>query len=77
VWMYLGQSYPDRPSSKELGAIEVDTRIHKVMYVKVNSNPRAGLVPLWRGVASARVSMLGPVLAAFTILSFHYICNLA
>jgi hypothetical protein len=50
---------------------EVDSWIHKVMDFRVNPNPRAGPAPLQEGVASARVSMLGTVLAAYTVLSFH------
>jgi hypothetical protein len=51
---------------------EVDAQIHKVLDLGVIPNPRVGLVPLSGGVASTRVRMLGLVLAAFVILSFHY-----
>jgi hypothetical protein len=71
MWLYLGPSCPDRPISEELSAAEVDFWVHKVLDLGVNSNPRAGPAPLPERVANARVSMLDPVLAAFTILSFH------
>jgi hypothetical protein len=48
----------------------VDARIHKVLDHVVNLTLRANPIPLWRGIASVRVSTLGPILAAFTILSF-------
>jgi hypothetical protein len=51
--------------------MEVDTRIHRVLDLGVNLKPGAGPAPLQEGVASARVSTLGPVLTAFMILSFH------
>jgi hypothetical protein len=70
MWMNLGLSYPDRPSSEELCAEEVDARIHKVLDLEVNPNPGPGLVPLRRGIASVRVGTSGPVSVAFTILSF-------
>jgi hypothetical protein len=56
---------------------EVDSWIHKVLDLGVNPNPRASPAPLQGGVASARVSILGPVLAAFVILSFHHSHDLA
>jgi hypothetical protein len=70
MWMYLGQSYPNHPSSKELSAVEVEAQIHKVLDLGVNLTPVVSPVPLLRGIASVRVSTLGPVLAAFTILCF-------
>jgi hypothetical protein len=51
---------------------EVDTQIHKVLDLRLNPNPQVGPAPLRRGVTSARVSTLGPISAAFAILSFHY-----
>jgi hypothetical protein len=39
-------SYLDRSSSEELSAVEVDTRIHKVMDLGVNPNPEVGPVPI-------------------------------
>jgi hypothetical protein len=63
MWLYPGPSCTDRPSSEELSAAEVDAWIHKVLNIGVNPNPRAGPAPLQGGIASARVSMLGPVLA--------------
>jgi hypothetical protein len=70
--MYPGPSSPDRCSYEELSVAEVDAQIHKVLDLGVIPNPRVGLVPLWSGVASTRVRMLGLVFAAFAILSFHY-----
>jgi hypothetical protein len=41
MWMYPGPSCPDRPSSKELSAVEVEARIHKVLHHGVNPTPGA------------------------------------
>jgi hypothetical protein len=75
--MYTGLRCSDHPSSKELSVVKVDTRIHKVLDLGVSPNPRVGAIPLSRGIASARVGMLDPVLAVFTILSFHGTSNFA
>jgi hypothetical protein len=71
MWTYPRQSCPDRPPSKELSAAEVETQIHKFLDLGVIPSPDAGHVPLWRGIASVRVSTLGPVSVAFAILSLH------
>jgi hypothetical protein len=71
IGMYPGSSYLDCPSPEELSAMEVDAWIHRVLDLRVSPNPRVGPVPLWKGIASTRVSTLGPVSAAFVILSFH------
>jgi hypothetical protein len=76
MWAYLGSSYPDRPSSEELSVVEVEDWIHKVLNFGVNLAPGAGPVPLRSGIASIRVSSLGPIYAASAILSFHYACDL-
>jgi hypothetical protein len=70
MWMYPVPSCPDHTSTEELCTVEVDSRIHKVLDLGLNLNPGAGPVPLWRGVTSARVSMIGPVLVAFVTLPF-------
>jgi hypothetical protein len=77
MWMYPEPSYPDRPSSTELSAVEVEAQIHMVLDLGVNLTLCADHVPLWRGIATVRVSTLGPVLVAFAILSFHFTHDLA
>jgi hypothetical protein len=77
MWMYPRPSFPDRPSSNKLSAVEVETWIHKVLDLGVNPTPGAGPIPLRRGIASVRVSTIGPVSTAFAILSFHYAHDLA
>jgi hypothetical protein len=77
MWMYPGPSYPDRTSSEELSAAEVEARIHKVLDLRVNPNSCASPISLWRGIASVRVSTLGSLLLALRILSFHCACDLA
>jgi hypothetical protein len=57
--------------------VEVNSRIHKVLDLGADLNPGAGPAPLQEGVASARVSMFGPISAAYTILSFHHTRDLA
>jgi hypothetical protein len=71
MYLYLEPSWLDHPFVEELSAVEVDSRIHKVLDLGVNPNPRASPVPLHDGVARARVSMLGPILVAYVILSFQ------
>jgi hypothetical protein len=77
MWPYLGPSCPDRLSSKELSVVDVNSWIHNVLDLGVDSNPGASPAPLQEGLASARVSMLGPILAAYTILSSHHAHDLA
>jgi hypothetical protein len=69
--MYPGPSCRDRPSSGELSAVVINTRIHKVLDLGANLNPGAGPAPLHEGFASTRVSMFGPVLAVYATLSFN------
>jgi hypothetical protein len=54
--------------------VEVDSQIHKVLNLGVDLNPGAGPgpTPLQEGVASARLSMLGPISMAYAILSFYH-----
>jgi hypothetical protein len=77
MWMYQGPSCPDRPSSEELSAAEVEAQIHRVLDLGVKPTLGAGPVPLWRGISSVRISTLGPVSVAFVILAFHCGCDLA
>jgi hypothetical protein len=75
MWTYLGPSCPDRPSSEELSATEVEAWIHKVLDFGVIPTPNTGPAPLWRGNTSVKVSSLGPVSTPFMILSFHHACD--
>jgi hypothetical protein len=50
MWMYLGPSCLDRPSSKELGDTEINTWIHRVLTHGADLNPMAGPTPLREGV---------------------------
>jgi hypothetical protein len=77
MWAYPGRICPNRPFYEELSVVEVDARIHRVLDLGVNPTPRAGPIPLRRGIASARVSTLGPVSVTFAILSFNCACDLA
>jgi hypothetical protein len=45
---------------KELSVVEVETQICKVLEFVVIPSPGAGPNPLQRGIASVRVSTLGP-----------------
>jgi hypothetical protein len=72
MWVYLGSSCLDRPSPEDLSAAEVETRIRQVLDSTVVPLRSAGPDPLRRGIASVRVSTLGPISAAFMILSFYY-----
>jgi hypothetical protein len=77
MWMYPRPSSLVRPSSEELSVIEVEAWIHMVLDLGVNQNSSPVPVPLRRVVTSIRVSTLDPILAAFTILSFHHGHDLA
>jgi hypothetical protein len=71
MWAYPGSSCLNHPSLKELSAAGVESWIHKVLDSTVIPSHDASPDPLRRGIASVRVSTLGPVSVAFTILSFH------
>jgi hypothetical protein len=77
MWMYPGPSCLNRPSSEELSAMEINTRIFKVLDLGVDSNPKKGPAPLQEGIASTRVSMFGHVSVAYVILSFYRTHGLA
>jgi hypothetical protein len=57
--------------------MKVNSWIHNVLDLGVDLNPGANPAPLQEGLASARVSMLGPILAAYVILSSHHAHDLA
>jgi hypothetical protein len=76
MWAYPRSSCLDRPSNKELSVVEVEAWIHKVRDSVVILPPGTSPDSLERGIASVRVSTLGPVSAAFMIHSFHYACDL-
>jgi hypothetical protein len=71
MWAYLGPSCLDHLYPEELSVVEVETRIPKVLDSSIILSPGFGPDPLRRGIASVRVSTLGPVSAVFTILSFY------
>jgi hypothetical protein len=48
--MYPGPSCPNRPFSKELDDVEINTGIHKVLAHGADLNPRANPAPLREGV---------------------------
>jgi hypothetical protein len=50
MWMNSGPSYPDRPFSKELGDMEINTWIHRVLAHKAILNLGTGPTPLREGV---------------------------
>jgi hypothetical protein len=77
MWAYPGSNCPDRPSPEELSVAEVEAWIHKVLDSVVIPSPGTGPDTLQRGIASVRVSTLGPVSMAFAILSFDYAHDLA
>jgi hypothetical protein len=68
----LGKLQPLREALQQLWQ-EGLTRVHLLR----TFFSRFGAIPLSRGIASARVGMLDPVLAIFTILSFHGTSNFA
>jgi hypothetical protein len=52
--------------------VKVNSRIHNVLDLGADLNPGASPAPLQEGVASVRVSMLGPASVAYVILYFHH-----
>jgi hypothetical protein len=69
--LYLEPCCPNRPTSEELSAVEVNSRIQSALDVGANLNPQASPTPLQERVDSARVSTLGLILVAYAILHFH------
>jgi hypothetical protein len=68
MWAYPGSSCPNCPSPEELSVVEVEARIRMVLDSVVILSPSAGHDPLRRGITSVRVSILGPIFAAFMVL---------
>jgi hypothetical protein len=71
MWAYPGSSCLYHNSPEELSAAEVESQIYKVLDSAIIPSHGAGPDPLRRGIASVRVSTLGPVSVALAILSFH------
>jgi hypothetical protein len=69
--MYPGPSCLDCSFFEELREAEINTRVHNMDH-EANLNPGANPAPLREGVASARVSLLGFVLAVCAISSSHH-----
>jgi hypothetical protein len=63
----FGAKLPDRPFSKELGNMEVNTRVREVLAHGAILNHGTCPVPLREGVDNPWVSPLGP--------SFGYLCQ--
>jgi hypothetical protein len=57
--------------------MEINTQIHKVLDHGANPKPEASPAPLQEWVANTRVSLFGPVSAAYAILYFHRVHGLA
>jgi hypothetical protein len=72
MWAYPGPNCLDRLYPKELSTTEVETWIRKVLDSSVILSPGSGPDPFQRGITSIRVSTLGPISVAFSILSFYY-----
>jgi hypothetical protein len=70
-----GIKFFDSSFSEELSKAEINIWIHKVLHHGANLSPRASPTPLREGVANARVSLLGSILAIYLILSSHSACN--
>jgi hypothetical protein len=68
MWMYPGPSCPDRQFYEELGDVEINTQIHRVLAHGVNLDPGAGPTTLREGVDSTRVSLFA--------FAFDNLCNL-
>jgi hypothetical protein len=73
MWAYLGSTSTDRPSPEELCAVEEESQIHKVLDSTTVTPLGTGPEPLQRGIANVWVGTSGPVIAAFTILSLHWL----
>jgi hypothetical protein len=62
MWMYPGPSCHDHPFSEELGDMELNTQIDRVLALGAYLNHRVGPTPLREGVDNAWVSPLRPIL---------------
>jgi hypothetical protein len=76
MWLYPGPSCLDRSFSNELSEAKINTRIQNILDHGANLNPGAGPAPLREGVANARVSPLGSVLAVCVISYSHHVRDL-
>jgi hypothetical protein len=54
----------------------INDRIHKVLDLGTNLNPRTGSAAFQEGVASTRGRMFGPILATYMVLSLHVLVTL-
>jgi hypothetical protein len=63
MWRYSGPSYPDRTFSAKLANVEVDTRVQRILALRVNRHSGSDPDPLRDGVVSPWVSPLGLVSA--------------
>jgi hypothetical protein len=61
MWSYPGPSCPNHSFSAELVDEEVDTRVQRILVLRVNQH--SSPVPLWDGVVSPLVSPLGLISA--------------
>jgi hypothetical protein len=68
---------PQLPLLRGAVVVEVHARIHMVLDLRFNPNPRAIPDPFERGVARTWVSTLVTVLVTIVIISFHYTRDLA
>jgi hypothetical protein len=59
MWRYPGPSYPSCSFLAELTDVEVDTRVWRILALRVNQHFGSGPVPLKDGVVSPWVSPLG------------------
>jgi hypothetical protein len=52
MWRYLGPNNPDRSFTTELADVEVDTRVRRILALRVNRHSGSGPVHLRDGVVS-------------------------
>jgi hypothetical protein len=76
MWLYPVPSCPSHPCFKELSVAVINDRIHKVLDLGTNLNPRTGSAAFQEGVASTRGRMFGPILATYMVLSLHVLVTL-
>jgi hypothetical protein len=67
---YPRPSCPNHLFSDELGDMEINTRIHKVLAHGADLNPRVGPASLRKGVNNSWVSPLGPIFGCLCQLLF-------
>jgi hypothetical protein len=73
--LYLGPSGPDRPFFEELGDVEINTQIYKILDHEADMNLKLALSPWEKGTPTPGLVYLGSLYVVCMILSSHRACD--